>query len=152
MTPLMSLWLEKSHTRSHRGPTDVKLALRHGLMDCVSRHHGWPHTKPFKPPGQTVAGLSRVESILSPTSLIGSRGAGFQAFNCIFQHPSARQTDKGLLAQIYPVSPRNEREKVGFSLLCSHLCRSYRAHGSRDWVGGGAAHGLWLEWTSRPHT
>lgn len=53
--PLMSLWQEKGHTQSHKRCTDVTLLLQHGITAYVSCHHGWPHTEPFKPPGQTVA-------------------------------------------------------------------------------------------------
>lgn len=63
MIPLMS---HKSHTQSHGGPTDVILVLHRGITTCVSHCHDWPHTEPFKPPGQTVVGSGPCESILTP--------------------------------------------------------------------------------------
>lgn len=72
--PLMSLWQEKGCAPSHRGPTDVTLALCHGITACVFHRHGWPHRKPFKPPGQTDSGRAwAVWKVFSAVLIIENR-------------------------------------------------------------------------------
>lgn len=91
MIPLMSLWQEKSHTRSHRRPTDVTLALRHGITVSLTVMVG-PTQNPSNHQARQWQDLSRAESILGPT-LIESRVHTLSSISLSILTPE-RQSDR----------------------------------------------------------